>query len=147
MKSKAKDYAFLLLKFRERSEQELRQRLKKKKFSPDAIEDTVSFLKSREFIDDRHFARSWINSRIKKPLGLRRIRSELSLKGVDKEIIDTQIEELRKDYTEANIVARIAKERLDKLKGIDPQRARKRVYAYLIRRGFSPETVLDVLNK
>ena len=147
MLQKAKDYAFLLLKFRLRSENEIRQRLKKKKFDADIIEMTLFFLKDKGFIDDNYFAKTWIESRIKKPLGIRRLKAELSIKGINKAIIDTQIDEIKKSYSEEDIVGGIAKDRLNKLKGIDPQKAKKRVYAYLLRRGFSPEVVIDVLNQ
>ena len=147
MLQKAKDYAFLLLKFRLRSENELRQRLKKKKFDADIIEMTLLFLKDKGFIDDNYFTKTWIESRIKKPLGIRRLKAELSIKGINKAIIDTQIDEIKKSYSEEDIVGGIAKDRLNKLKGIDPQKAKKRVYAYLLRRGFSPEVVIDVLNQ
>jgi len=141
----ARDYAFLLLKFRPRSENEIRQRLKKKKFDADIIESTLSFLKDKGFIDDICFAKTWIESRIKKPLGIRRLKAELSIKGINKAIIDTQINEIKKSYCEEDIVGGIAKDRLNRLKDIDPQKAKKRVYAYLLRRGFSPEVVIDVL--
>ena len=142
---KSKNYAFLLLKFRLRSENEIRQRLKKKKFTTDVIESTVSFLKDKRFIDDNYFAKTWVESRIKRPLGIRRLSTELRIKGIDKSIIDTQINEIKKNYSEEGLVREIAINRLSKLKDIDPQKAKKRVYAYLLRRGFSPEIVIDVL--
>ncbi len=143
---KARDYAFLLLKFRLRSENELRERLKKKKFDAQVIEKVLSSLKEKEFIDDNSFTKAWISSRIKKPLGIRRIRQELALKGVDKSVIDNGINELKKNYSEKEIVENIAKDRLSKIKGYDPQKSKKRIFAYLLRRGFSPEIVIDVLN-
>ena len=143
---KARDYAFLLLKFRLRSEREIYARLKKKKFDEEIIKQTVSFLKNKGFIDDSVFAKAWIESRLKKPLGLRRIRQELNLKGVDKEIIDSQISEVKKDYPEEELVKKIAQERFKRLKGIEPRSAKRRVYTYLLRRGFSPETIINALN-
>lgn len=144
---KARDYAFLLLKFRPRSEKELYARLKKKKITEEIIRETLAFLKDKGFIDDQLFAKTWIESRLKRPLGLRRIKEELKLKGIDKEIIESQIHELKKTYTEPDIVIKIAKARLSKLKGIEPQKAKRRVYAYLLRRGFSPEIVIDAINQ
>ncbi len=129
-----------------RSEKEIRQRLEKKKFNAGVIEKTLSFLKDKGFIDDSYFARAWIESRLKRPLGIRRLKQELIIKGIDKAIIDSQISELKKNYPEEEIVTQVVKDRLNKLKGCDPQKARKRIYAYLLRRGFSPETVIDVLN-
>jgi regulatory protein len=144
---RAKNYAFLLLKFRLRSEKEIYQRLKKKKFPENIIQETLSFLKAQKFIDDIFFAKAWIESRLKKPLGLRRIEQELKLKGLDKEVIDSQISEIKKSYSEEKIVIEIAQQRLNKLKGIEPTKAKNRVYGYLLRRGFSPEVVIDVINQ
>lgn len=144
---KAKNYAFLLLKFRPRSEKEIYLRLKKKKFEERIIKEVLLFLKDKDFIDDNHFAKIWIESRIKRPLGLRRLKEELRIKGIDKEIIDNQIEEIKKNYSEEDVVSKIAKERLNKLKGIEPQKAKRRIFSYLSQRGFSPGVVIDVINQ
>lgn len=144
---KAKNYAFLLLKFRLRSEKEIRLRLKKKKFDQGVIEETVSFLKDKDFINDNYFAKAWIESRLKRPLGLRRIKQELSLKGINKEIIDSQIEEIRRNYSEEDIVTEIAKTRFNRLKNIEPEKAKRRLYAYLLRRGFSADVIIDALHQ
>ena len=144
---KAKNYAFLLLKFRPRSEKEIYQRLKNKKFNEEIIKNTVAFLKDKEFIDDNYFAKDWIQSRIKRPLGLGRLRAELKVKGVDKEIIDSQIEEIKKDYAEEDIVKAIAKAKISKLKGIEPLKAKRRILDYLLRRGFSAEIAFDVVGQ
>lgn len=144
---KAKNYAFLLLKFRPRSEKEIYERLKRKKFNAEIIQKTLFFLKDRGFVDDKYFAKAWVESRIKKPLGLRRLKEELRIKGVAQEIIDSQINETKQDYSESDIVRKIAKDRLRRIKGIDPQKAKRRIYAYLLRRGFSPEAVVDAINQ
>lgn len=143
---KAREYAFLLLKFRLRSEKEIYGRLKKKKFEEEVIKNTLFFLKDKGFINDKLFAKSWIESRLRKPLGLRRIRQELTLKGIEKEIIDGQLSVAKDGYSEEEIVLRVIKEKLSKLKSIDPQKAKKRVYSYLLRRGFSPGVVIEAMN-
>ncbi|MFH0826488.1 MAG: regulatory protein RecX [Candidatus Omnitrophota bacterium] len=144
---KARNYAFLLLKFRLRSEEELYQRLKRKNFEEPIIGETLAFLKERNFIDDEAFARAWIATRLKRPLGLRRIRQELRIKGVAKEIIDTQFREIKKDYPEEEIVRQLAKTKLDKMKDMDPRTARRRLMAYLLRRGFPPDVITDVMSQ
>ena len=144
---KAKNYAFLLLKFRSRSEKEISQRLKKKKFEAQAINATVAFLKEKNFLDDRAFARAWIDSRLKKPLGLRRIRQELKIKGIDNRIIDCQIGEVKEKYCEEAIVRGLAIKRMKISKGIDRQKAKGRVFSYLLRRGFSLDIVIEAVNQ
>lgn len=144
---KAKNYAFLLLKFRPRSEQELTERLRRKKFDPEIIKEVLAFLKEKDFINDSYFAGAWIESRLKRPFGLRRIRQELKLKGVDKEIIEAEIERARQGYCEEDIVRNLTQQKLRRLKDIDPRIARARVYSYLVRRGFSPETIIEAINQ
>jgi len=146
-KQKALNYAFLLLKFRLRSEKELYERLRKKKFDERIIRNALSFLKEKGFINDNYFAKAWIEWRIKKPLGIRKIKEELKLKGIDKEIIDSQIRKIKEIYREEDIVSKLAGLRISKAKGVEPYKAKQRVYAYLIRRGFSPDIVMDVVSQ
>lgn len=137
----------MLLKFRLRSERELRERLKKKKFDSEVINELLQYLKGHSFIDDNLFARSWIESRLKKPLGIRRLKLELKAKGVDNSIIENNALELTGIYSESEIVERIAKERLKRYKNIEEQKAKQRLYGWLLRRGFSPEIISDAINK
>lgn len=143
----AKEYAFLLLKFRMRSEKELVNRLKRKKFDEDVIKDALFFLKEKRFLDDVLFSKLWLQERLKKPYGLVRLRQELKLKGIPKEIIDTQVELLKDDYCEEEIVSRLAKDRSSKLKGVEPDKARQRIYGFLLRRGFSAQSVTEAVKR
>ncbi|MCX5703958.1 MAG: regulatory protein RecX, partial [Candidatus Omnitrophica bacterium] len=111
------------------------------------IRETLSFLRDKGFIDDNLFAKAWVASRIKKPLGLRKIRGELNLKGIDKEIIDSQINEIKKGYSEPGLVKKIIKDKLRKLKGIQTQKAKRHIYAYLLYRGFSPGIVIEAMDQ
>ena len=142
----ARAYAFLLLKFRLRSENELKVRLKQKGFSEELSQDTVNFLKDKEFIDDRVFARGWVASRLKRSFGLRRIRQELVQKGLDKEIIDNSLSQVKEHYNESQTVSQLAQQRFSKLKGIEPLKAKARVYGYLMRRGFSPDISSEIVK-
>lgn len=143
----AREYAFFLLKFRLRTEKELYQRLKKKKFSEDCVKKTLEFLKEKRFIDDRLFAKAWVESRIKKPLGFRRLALELKVKGVAEDIINSRMDEAKKGYSEEEIVKELIRQKQEKTRGIDPLKAKKRIYSYLLRRGFSPEVVIDSVSR
>lgn len=143
----AREYAFLLLKYRLRSIEELRSRLKNKKFSEAAVKHTVEFLKEKRFLDDAQFTRAWISSRLKRPYGLRRIKQELRVKGVNKEIVEKQAGDLSRNYSEPDIVEEIVIRKADNLKGLEPVKAKQRLYSYLIRRGFTPEIVIEKINR
>ncbi len=143
----ARVYAFLLLKFRLRSEAELKGRLEQKGFSTSIAQDTVNFLKDKKFIDDRLFAKGWVNSRLRRPLGLRRIKQELLVKGLDKQVIEDALAQAKKDYSESQIVNKLAQQRFAKLTKVEPQKAKARVYGYLLRRGFSPDVVSQTIKQ
>ncbi len=144
---KAKNYAFLLLKFRPRSEKEICQRLKLKKFEPQIISQTISFLKEKDFINDSNFAGAWVASRLKRPLGLRRIRQELKIKGIANEIIDEKIEQAKGSYREEEVARGLIQQKFKTLKGVEPKKAKARIFAYLMRRGFPPDTVIEAINQ
>lgn len=144
---KAREYAFLLLKFRLRSEKELAQRLRQKGFPEELCQGTVNFLKDKQFIDDRVFAKGWVSSRLRRPFGFRRIKQELVQKGLGKEVIEETFVQVKEDYDEGSIVKQLAERRFSKLKGVEPLKARQRVYAYLMRRGFSPDLISEIVNK
>lgn len=144
--AQARAYAFLLLKYRLRSEKELRTRLKQKGYTEELATQTVNFLKDREFIDDRVFARGWVSSRLKRPLGKRRIKLELAQKGVAPDVVGEVLGWATQDYSESQTVAQLAKKRFSKLKGIEPLKAKARVYGYLIRRGFAPDLVGEAMR-
>jgi len=144
---KAKAYAFLLLKYRLRSEKELFSRMSRKKFPNQVIRETIDFLKEKKFIDDTVFARAWVASRWQKAIGPRRLRQELRLKGIDKELIAQSLEGLSESSSQREAIRDIAQSRLARMKGLDPRTARRRLYAYLVRRGFSPDEILDCLTE
>ncbi len=142
----AKAYAFLLLKFRLRSEKELIQRLTKKGFDKQLAEQVVDFLKEKRFIDDEIFAQGLIESKLKKSEGLRKIKTDLFRKGLDKKLIEEKCAAVKENYNEDQIVQDIVNKKLDKLKNVDIKVAKRRIFAYLMRKGFSPEIVSDFLS-
>lgn len=145
--NKARQYAFLLLKFRPRSAKEISQRLKKKNFQYQTIKEVVSYLEEKGFINDREFARAWLEARIKRGFGFKRIRIELNQKGIDKQITDTLIRETKQRYSEADSLTRLAEVRWLKLSGVTQQKARQRLFGYLARRGFPAHLIIETLNK
>jgi regulatory protein len=144
---KAKAYAFLLLKFRPRSEYELCSRMKQKKFQPEIISATVDFLKTKKFLDDESFTRAWVDSRLKRAMGLRRVKNELKLKGIKPALIEQSFAAVKENYSEDEVVSDLIRRKLQAVKGLDTQKAKQRIYAFLIRRGFSPDVIVDNLNQ
>ena len=141
--SSAKRIAYQLLKFRARSEREIRDRLRQKGFTAEIINQAVDRLYQLKYLNDRDFALAWANSRLLKPLGLRRIAFELKEKGISQEIIKETLGGIKEKYREYDIVMELTKTKLKKMKDVDDYKAKRRVYSFLARRGFN----LDIINE
>lgn len=106
----AKDDAFCLLSFRERSQAELEERLARKGYSNDVIAAVISRLKEMDYLNDRRFAEKWVRYRIKyKPRGKRLLRLELRKKGIDERIAGQVLNELVSDDVELDLGLRVAR--------------------------------------
>ena len=140
-------YAFRLLKFRPRSEYELRQRLERRGFSEPIIKEVLFFLKGKGFVNDLEFSRMWAESRIKRPLGINRIKQELKIKGIDRELIKQVIESIGAKYSEDKILKELICRRWQKLKHIQPDKAKRRLFLYLLRRGFPSDNIREAIEQ
>ena len=97
-------YAYLLLKFRLRTEKEIRERMKRKGFSDEQIEKTIEKLKNQGFLKKGEFLREFIQSRMLKPHSRRRIAFELRRFGFDDEEIQSALDSYYNDMdVEENI--------------------------------------------
>lgn len=144
---KAKKTAFNLLKLRNRSQKEIEQKLIQKKINKDIIQQTVEYLKKIKLIDDEIFSREWILSRLNRPFGFKRIFFELKQKGIAESLIKEQIAALKPTYGEEKIVKQLAQRQMLRLKNLERHHAQTRIFAFLSRRGFSIETIKEVVEK
>jgi len=147
--SKAWNAALRLLEARPRSEHELRDRLRRKEYTPGQIDAAIARLRELQLIDDAHFARLWIaNRRALNPRGVRALRDELRAKGVEREIVERVVAEQddpEREHAACLSVARKALRRYDSA----PDRATftRRMGGFLQRRGFGWETVQPILEQ
>ena len=143
----ARVVAVKVLSVRPHSIEEVKEKLRNKGFLKDEVEAAVEYLTDIKLLDDRAFTKSWISYRLARPCGFRRIYSELIQKGVAKDIVTEAIEEVKLEYGEADVILELARRRWERLSGIDPQKRKKRVCDFLLRRGFSMDAVMKVLKK
>lgn len=134
---------------RPRSEHEIRERLARKQFAPDAITQAIERLRTIGLVDDTAFARLWVENRLAyRPRGAAALRSELRGKGVDRQIADALLaddELLGDERGRAEEVARAALHRY----AAAPDRAtfQRRLGGYLQRRGFGYDTVGPLIDQ
>jgi len=139
--------ALRYIKIRPRSITELKEKLADKGFSSIEIDAVIHDLIASGLLDDRAFTKSWINYRLARPFGFRRIIQELKLKGIDQELIDQAMAEINENYSPEAIALDLAQRRWQRLPDIDVQKKKKRVLDFLLRRGFEVDLAIRVVRK
>jgi regulatory protein len=140
----ARQYAFLLLSYKARTTSELKQRLGRKGFSPDIVSSTLQRLAELKMVDDAGFARRFAEDRINiGHKGKWRVRGELLKRGVDRKQIDEAISEAPDETAAAK---EVAAKYVSRNRRLEPDVLRRRLYALLARRGFSPDTIRRAIN-
>lgn len=145
--ARVRNYALRLLKYRPRTKKEILDRLKKKNFPSELIEKTVQDLTEAGLINDREFVKFWINWRKEvNPRGKNFIFWELQQKGISQDLIEEGLETITSedDFLRAEELAR---KKYESLKRFLPLKAKRRLYAYLERRGFSRDIIFAVIEK
>jgi regulatory protein len=143
---KAISYSYRLLTLRPRSEKELRGRLLRKRFNRVTVENVISILKEKNIIDDVKFARRWIESRMNtSPKGSMFLRKELRDKGVPASVIDGALSETKAG--EGSVARALAGEKMKKLTNLPREEAKRKLFGFLARRGFSYDVVKSALEE
>lgn len=144
--SRATDAAVQFIAHRPRSEKEVRDRLRKRDYSDMAIEIAIEKVRSWGYLDDREFARLWVENRVQhRPRGERLLAQELRQKGIDREVIATILEET--DLNEYDSALELARKRAPRLANLDAQTRERRLAQYLARRGYGWDVIRPVLNE
>jgi regulatory protein len=140
----ARQYAFLLLSYKARTTSELTQRLTRKGFSPDIISHTLQRLAELKMVDDAAFARRFAEDRVNiGHKGKWRVRGELLKRGIDRKQIDAAIAEAPDEVAAAK---EVAQKYLSRNRRLESDVLKRRLYALLARRGFSPDTIRQVTS-
>ena len=135
------------MRFRPRSIKEMAQRLKRKGHRGLVIMQAIDELKDKKLLDDKVFARLWIGDRIAlKPAGKSFIVRELKSKGLDDESINTAFDVYEGTFDEYEIARPLAQKKLEHMRGIEKEKAKKKLLDFLGRRGFSYNTIWRIIK-
>ncbi len=145
---KVMDSAYRILSRRARSVKELKEKLKEKGFSESLIDEAVSALKERGYLNDEDFALDFARYLLRtRSFGLIRIEEELRKRGIPAGIIKGAVSVLKSEIDETDLLARSLKGRL---RGMDParldQKGKRRIVQYLYRKGFALGKIYEILK-
>ncbi len=149
---KATEAALVLLEVRARASREIETRLKQKGYEEPVIAQVIEKLRRLELLDDTLFAHQWVEARSRiggsRPIGRRRLTTELFQKGVAKDEILEAVARVTDDDEMA--LAREAARKKVRHVPTDPdtlRAERQKLMGFLQRRGFGWETVKAVTRE
>lgn len=149
---KATENALLLLEVRARARREIETRLTQKGYEEGVISQVLANLTRLGLLDDAQFAAQWVEAKTReggsRPVGRRRLSSELYGKGVARE----QIAEAVEKVTNADELALARAAAGKKVRAVPTDRdalqaERRKLMGFLQRRGFGWETVKQVTRE
>ena len=107
-------------------------------FDQDTIEETIQKGEAAGLLDDRLFAKLWVEDRLLyHPLSRRAVTQELAEKGIAPEIANEILGERYPPEKEKEIALKLAQTRLARYENLDRDRRIQRTIAFITRRGFN----------
>ena len=113
------------------------------------VDSAIERLRESGLLDDANFARQLTRSKaLGAGLSRRRIQQELAKRGVERDVGAEAIEEVFEDegVDEAAAIERVARKKLRMLTKVDDVTRKRRLYAFLARRGYDNEDIQRVLR-
>jgi regulatory protein len=141
---KVYDRAVNMLAFRARSSAELARSLVRKGEPRELVDLAVARLQEQGLLDDAAFAQSFTRAKV---LGAqqskRRVQQELARKGVARAVTDAAITTVFEEegVDQREVVEQAARKKLRSLTKLEPMVRRRRLYAFLARRGYDGEDI------
>lgn len=145
--TEAKHYGHLLLKFRVRSVAEMQDRLKRQGFTKGVIETVIHDFTEAGLLDDAKFIKLLISTRMSlRPIGRIALQKELEDKGIKDSDIKKAMQQFDDEYDEKEVAAKLLKARAKTMGKID-ESAKRRLFNFLERRGFSYDTIHQLTSE
>ena len=144
------DRALDMLASRARSSAELRRLLVRKGEPTDQVNVVIDRLLTAGLLDDALFARQFARSKaLGAGLSRRRLQQELARKGVARDVSDDAIEEVlaEEHIDDSASIERVARKKMRALSRLDIATQRRRLYAFLARRGYDVDDIARVLRE
>jgi regulatory protein len=140
--------ALRLLEHRPFAARDLARRLVLKGHPPDAADGARARLEAMGLLDDARFSVGFIQTRGARGRGPLRLRRDLAAMGVERKVIDTALAEaFGTDGADAPRPDALARRRLGQLKNLPRPVQRRRLLAFLARRGFAGREVTALVGE
>jgi len=130
------------------SVEELRRRLTRKGHHPEVVARAIARAQAERLLNDAAFAEQYVSSRVARGRGPARLRRDLKALGVAGRDIEAALEKQWPEGAEPLDLARqLASRRARQLAEVPLEARRRRVLAYLGRRGFTGAAVAQIARE
>ena len=140
---RAKKRAMHLLEKTDRTEKNLRDKLKQNGYPEELIDMAVNYVKEYHYIDDLRYAKNYVRYR-QQQKSAGRLKLDLMQRGVAKDLIEEALEEefLQNEFA----MIRQILEKKGYRSGTQDKGEQRRMYQYLLRRGYKNNDILHALK-
>jgi regulatory protein len=141
----ARECAVKFIQIKIRSVNDVREKLRFEGYDRELVEMVLEDLIALGYLNDRLYARKYVFDRkILKPKSKRMLRHELMSRGIDEEIIDDVLSELKID--DVTTAEGLVKRKFGKY-DFNDEKLIRRIYYFLRQRGYGDEVIEEVIKK
>lgn len=145
---KAKKYVYTILSKRMYSSKEISDKLKRQGYTDDIIKDVICKMESYGYINDESFAEEWVQSRLdSKPKGRLVIKRELVDKGIEEDTIENILNKTLSETVQYDLALDLARRKIKTYRDDDAMSTKRKLYAFLSRRGFGYDIIKSVMDE
>jgi len=139
----ALDRALRFLEYRPRSSGEIRERMRKWGYGNRVSSKVIDYLQARGLVDDREFARLFMEELIEKQFGFYRVREKLFAKRLAKDVVEEVMSDYPSEY-EYGRAYELGLARAERMSGQGEQTRQRKLIGFLERRGFPSDVAREV---
>lgn len=144
---RARDHALRLLPTQSYTKEQMIGALERAGYCDYAVNESIANLEQLGYIKGERYAKNWVKNRLRtRPTSRRAMKRELCGKGIDKSTAQQVLAEID-DADETLLALRLATKQATRYKSLTPNVAKRRLYAFLTRRGFDHDTIGHVMRR
>ena len=143
---KCKNTALKTIERTYKSEKELAQKLALKGYDDHIINRTINFMKEYNLLNDNNYATMYVKDRSRN-VGKKKIKYSLLQKGIDEEIIESELEKINNDEVKAIVYEMALKKyKVFSKRENDNYKLTQKLYRFLMGKGYDYDLIKDVVK-
>ena len=143
---KCKNTALKTIERTYKSEKELAQKLALKGYDDHIINRTINFMKEYNLLNDNNYATMYVKDKSRN-IGKKKIKYSLLQKGIDEEIIESELEKINNDEVKAIVYEMALKKyKVFSKRENDNYKLTQKLYRFLMGKGYDYDFIKDVVK-